>query len=555
MHTLLQPGVWFRVLLLLMVMWLAGVPVLFVAIGAFRDGIGGGFTTEWMSNVFLTPDYLGPLYGTLRLSLSVSLLATAIAVALAWAMARLHPPGAGLLDALIMMPIFLSPFLGAIGWVTLGQAPSGLLNVALERLGVPSIDIATWSGAAFVMAIFFVPYAYALLRGTMDRLNPELEEAAAVAGAGAIGTVRGVVLPLLWPSLLSALIMTFVLAAEMFSIPGLLIVPAGGQVLSYEIYVQTTRWPMNVPEASAVGLALLLLTSVGMALYAWTTRVQERFITVGPKAARSGGAVSMAARLAGFALVAVFILVGVVLPVGAIVLRSLVPYFSGDLGATSFTLDNIRSVLSDRLVGAALLHSVVVTLVSTVLLLVLAFLVALGRVRHRSALTTLTWAFASLPIAVPGALFGVGLTWLYIGTPVYGTLLIIGLVMLARFMPILVRIFETGLIQLGRELDEAAAICGAPPAVITWRIRLPLLLRTIRSAMMIGGTQVFNELTASALLFTSASSVLPVVIFNYMFDGEYGRASAVALLQIAMLSLGALLVALAGRLILARRPA
>jgi iron(III) transport system permease protein len=125
--------------------------------------------------------------------------------------------------------------------------------------------------------------------------------------------------------------------------------------------------------------------------------------------------------------------------------------------------------------------------------------------------------------------------WLYIRTPLYATIYVIILVMLARFLPVLVRLFETGLLQLGTELDEAARVCGASEITITREIRLPLLAGTLRSATTIGGTQVFNELTASALLYTSASSVLPVVIFNYMFDGDYSRATALALLQIAMI--------------------
>src|SRR3546814_12848882 len=109
----------------------------------------------------------------------------------------------------------------------------------------------------------------------------------------------------------------------------------------------------------------------------------------------------------------------------------------------------------------SLQNSLIVTAVATVLLLMLAFLVALGRIRNRDRISTATWVVASVPIAVPGVLIGVGLIWLYVGTPVYASVYIIILVMLARFMPVLVRLFETGLLQLGRELEEAAIVCGA----------------------------------------------------------------------------------------------
>jgi iron(III) transport system permease protein len=219
-------------------------------------------------------------------------------------------------------------------------------------------------------------------------------------------------------------------------------------------------------------------------------------------------------------------------------LRSLLPYYTGQFGWADLTLANIRNTLADNLVRDALLHSIVITVAATLLLVVLAFLVAVGKARRRDAISSLTAAIASIPIAIPGVLFGVGMIWLYIRTPLYATIWIIVVVMLGRFLPILVRMFETALIQIGRELEEAAAVAGASEWTITREVRLPLLLGTIRSAIAIGGTQVFNELSASALLFTASSSVLPVVVFNYMFDGDYSRAAAVATLQILLLCAG-----------------
>ncbi|MCO5089597.1 iron ABC transporter permease [Bosea sp. (in: a-proteobacteria)] len=521
--------------LLLAIIWLAGLPVLAVFVGSMQAGTGGGFTTSHLQKVFLTTSYLPALVSTLELGLYVGLGSTFVGTVIAWLMSRLRPPGGFVLEIGIMAPIFISPFIGAVGWLTLGQSQTGMLNVALRALGLPGFDIISYWGAVFIMALFFVPYAYSLVRHSLDRLNPELEEAAAICGAGPIRTALGVVLPLLWPSLLSAVIIIFVLAAEMFSIPGLLLVPYGYEVLSYIIYDRTTHWPIDYGEASAVGLILLLVTAFGMLLYALSIRVQERFVTVGPRSPRVGSAGGFdLKRTLALGAILFFILLSCILPIGAIALRALLPYFSGSFAFSDLTWSNINTTFSDRLAITSLRNSLIVTVVSTVLLLTLAFLVALGRVRYRDRISTLTWIIASIPVAVPGVLVGVGLIWLYIGTPVYATISIIVLVMLARFLPMLVRLFETGLLQLGKELEEAAFVCGASNLTVTREIRLPLLAGTIRSAATIGGTQVFNELTASALLFTSASSVLPVVIFNYMFDGDYSRATALALVQVAI---------------------
>jgi iron(III) transport system permease protein len=526
-----------RLALLVLVFWLAGMPVVSLLLGAARDPASGAWTTALLRKVFLTTEFVRPLLSTLELSAYVGLLTTVVGLAVAWIMARLRPPGGLLLEIGIMAPIFISPFIGAVGWLTLGQPNTGIINVLLARAGLPGVNIISYGGTVFIMVLFFLPYTYTLLRHTLDRLNPELEEAAAICGATRRGTVFGVVLPLIWPSILSSVILTFVLAAEMFSIPGLTIIPHGQVLLSNTVFERAARWPINQSEAAAVGLILLIVTIIGMAIYALSVRVQARFITVGPRSPRAAEQAGWTTgRTAGVVFVVLYIACSSLLPVFAIFMRSMIPFYSGEITLEGMSSANIESTLSDPSVLDSLGHSLLVMAVTTVALLALAFLVALGRVRARGALSTLTLVVASVPIAVPGVLIGVGFIWLYVGTPVYASLAIIMLVMLARFLPILVRLFETGLIQLGRELDEAAAVCGASDLAVTWRIRLPLLVGTIRSAATIAMTQVLNELTASALLFTSITSVLPVLIFNYMYDGDYARASAIALLQIAIMA-------------------
>jgi len=388
---------------------------------------------------------------------------------------------------------------------------------------------------------------WCLFETALIQIGRELEEAAAIFGAGRGTTVRTVTIPLLWPSIISAMIFTFILAAEMFSIPGILLVPRGYDFLSYSIYISTVRWPLDHSEAAAIGVLLLLLTLVGIALYSWVVRIQERFIALGPKAPRATSeGIPPWLRFLGLAIVIAYLVASVVLPVTGIVIRSLLPYFSGTFSISDFSLDNIQAVLGDQLVHRALGNSIIVTLSSISILIVIAFFVALGKVRRRDALSSATVLLAAVPIAVPGVLFGVGLLWTYIRSPIYATIGIIIMVMLARFLPLLVRLFETALIQIGRELEEAAAVCGASDLVVTTKIRLPLLFGTLRSALAVGGAQCFNELTASALLFTSASSVLPVVVFNYMFDGDYSRAAALALIQISVLLIGFALISLIG---------
>jgi iron(III) transport system permease protein len=536
-----------RLVLLGLVFWFAGIPLIFLLYGSVHSEQGGGFTLAYLEKVFISGAHHQALANTIGLAAAVGSTASTIGITLAWVMSRWHPPGRAWLEVVIMTPIFMSPFIGAIGWITLAQPRAGVLNVFLTSLGIGELNVFTYWGAVLIMSLYFSPYAYALVRHSIDRLNPELEEAAAISGAGRGTIVRTITIPLLWPSIISAMIFTFILAAEMFSIPGILLVPRGYDFLSYSIYISTVRWPLDHSEAAAIGVLLLMLTLIGIGLYSWVVRIQERFIALGPKAPRATAeGIPPWIRSLGLAIVIAYLIASVVLPVTGIVIRSLLPYFSGTFGIADFSLDNLRAVLGDRLVHRALANSIIVTLSSISILVVIAFFVALGKVRRRDMLSSATVMLAAVPIAVPGVLFGVGLLWTYIRSPIYATVGIIIMVMLARFLPLLVRLFETALIQIGRELEEAAAVCGASELVITFKIRLPLLFGTLRSALAVGGAQCFNELTASALLFTSASSVLPVVVFNYMFDGDYSRAAALALVQISVLLVGFALISLIG---------
>jgi iron(III) transport system permease protein len=289
---------------------------------------------------------------------------------------------------------------------------------------------------------------------------------------------------------------------------------------------------------------LFAITAIGIVAYRRVVRIQERFVTIGPRAPRANAPdTPRGLRIGGTLVCCAYVAVAVIVPTAGLALRSMLQYFTGGIRLEQLSLSRFAILIADPLVQTSLQHSVEITVVSTLALIVLSFAVATAKVRYRDRIAGATEVLASTPIAIPGVLFGVGLLWMYLGTPVYATIWIIVLVMLARFPPLLVRMFETALLQIGREVEEAAAVFGASEFGVARLVRLPLLAGTVRSATIIASTQVFNELTASALLFTGTSSVMPVLIYNYAIAGDYSRASALALMQMALLAAGLLAVA------------
>lgn len=524
-----------RWVLLASIVVFVGVPLLSLLYGATHH-LGGpkpGWTFEYIREVFTARTYLVPFVNTIWLAAIVSLIGGTIGLMLAFIMARIKVYGGSLWETIIVAPLFVSPFIGVIGWITLAQPRAGLLNSILSYLGLPQVNVFGFKGAVLTMGLFFAPYSYLLVRDALERLNPEMEEAAEITGASYIERLRHVTIPTLLPGIFSGAIFIFILAAEMFSIPGLLLAREKYFVLSYVIFSRTTQYPLNYSEAAASGLLLLLITLIGVFIYQRLTRVQERFVSIGPRSSREKPKASNTfVRILGTTLCFLFGMTAFAMPLLAIVVRAILPYFSGDLAIASFTTANISAILRDTSVQHALLNSLKISVIGGSGLVLVSFLVAVTKVRFRDKLSAMTSFLVTVPIAIPGSLFGIGLLWAYIRTPVYATIWIIVLVMMARFLPIITRMFETALMQLGKELEEVAAVCGATERVITVRIRFPLLLGTLRSVMSLAWIQVLHEVTASVLLFTSTSSVLPVVVFNYMFDGDYGRASVLALIQV-----------------------
>ena len=136
------------------------MPVVSLLLGAVRDPNSGEITIALVNKVFLTASYLRPLLSTLELASYVGLLTTAVGLLVAWVMARLRPPAGLLLEIGIMAPIFISPFIGAVGWLTLGQPNTGIINVLLARAHLPTVNVISYGGTIFIMVLVFLPYTY-----------------------------------------------------------------------------------------------------------------------------------------------------------------------------------------------------------------------------------------------------------------------------------------------------------------------------------------------------------------------------------------------------------
>ena len=501
------------------------------------------FTLQKLRLVYTTRPYLYALGVTLLMSGGVAALATAVGVTTGWLVARTDLPRKRLLEVCLIAPLFLSPFVGGLAWLILGSPKSGLLNVvARDLLGTtgPVINVVTTGGIVFVMALYFVPYAYLTVSSSLRNIDPSMEEASYLNGAGILRTVLRVTLPVLRPSLISAFFFIFVLAAGTFSIPAVLGGASRIPFLAVIVFETSASYPIDYGKSAAVGTVLFWVSLMGVAIYQYASRSAGRFVTVTARGFRMRQVKLRGWRYPALGLVLAYVLLALGLPYAALIYTALTSFITTAFLHAPWSLDNLRWAAGSDQVIESVLNTLLVGLVTPTLCLgfavVLAYAVRRMRVRFARTLDIL----AMFPIAIPGIVLGTGIFWTYVTTPVYGTIWILVLAFVASYLPFAYRIGDTALLQIDKALEEASALCGAGHGRTARRITVPL----IRPALMSGWVMVFifsvREVSAAILLASPSNEVLSTISWNYLEYGDQQKAAVLGLIQTAILVAGVL---------------
>jgi iron(III) transport system permease protein len=461
-------------------------------------------------------------------------------------------PASAALERLVVMPLYLTPLLTAIGWSWLASPHSGLINLVLRNaLGLPvTINIVSPGGVVLVTALAAAPLPFLLISDALRGIDAALLEAARVHGAAPSLVLRRVVLPLLLPAGLAAALLVMVQALGTFSVPAVLGLPAGFSVATTQIFQLLDNYPPRIGEATAWGM--LLLGIAALLLIAQSALLGGRsFATITGKAFRPSVRPPRAPWLrAGLAWL--YIALATVLPIAALFWAASVVFATADLRLMRFTTQHFAYVLlAYPKTWIAVGNSVVLgALTATLVCLVgvgVAWVVLRGRGRGRGLLDHLSM----LPLGMPAMVFALGLLWVYVAVPlpIYGTLGILLIAYVTHYLPFGVRAASAALRQLHPELDEAARVAGATWGHAMRRITLPLLRPTLIAAWALLFVMAMQEVSSSILLYSSRSIVLSVAVFDLW---ENGNPSDVAALGFVQLAVGFVVV---GLLLRARRDA
>jgi iron(III) transport system permease protein len=485
------------------------------------------------------------LGNSLVVSTAATLLGTALGTVFAWLVTRTDLPGRRHWDTLLLLPYMIPPFIGAIAWVYL-LGPAGYLNqlwMAVTGSPDPLVVIYGPAGIVFALTLYGYPIVYATMRGVLQQMNPALEEAARIAGATPARLLRDVTMPLMLPGVLAGALLLFMSSLANFGIPAVIGFPARYFVLPTRIYSTILNFdmPNNLQIAAALSMWLVGIGVVLLYLQRRVLRLSRFAVVTGQAAAPSrvelgGWASPVAAVLGGF------VLIGAVLPVGAMLLTAVIRAYGLPPAPENLTLRHFETILwgipkMPRAVVNSLALAGGAASAIVVLALGIAYLVARVRVRGAHLLDVLV----TIPYAVPGTVVGLAmiLAWIrpvpVLGLHLYNTIWIIFLAYVARFLIFGVRMLMAGLSQVHDSLEEAARIGGASGTRAFREITLPIIRPSIAAGWFLVFVPAVTELTLSILLFSVGNETLGVVVYGLHEEGKFALAAAAAFVVTVML--------------------
>ena len=490
------------------------------------------FTLRYYEELFRELQVLGPFLNTVYFSIGSALFATIIGGVVAWVVTRTDTPLRGL-GYFTAFASFGTPFiLYTIGWLLLlGKA--GPVNYWLRTLlnqSGPVLNVYSLWGMVLIESFLWSPFVFLMLAASFRSMDPSLEEASAACGARLWQTLRRVSLRLMLPAFFSVILLIFIRSFESFEIPALVGLPGDIRVLTTSIYLDSQRMPPTYGRAGAFSVLLMLVVAATLYLYFRVTREGDKFHTVTGKGYRPTVIQLGGWRYVTAALLLLYSFVLLVLPFLIVLWASLLPfYMQPSLEAFSlFTLKNFITAIHFPKITDSIKNSVLLGLGSaTVVMLLTTFaswILVRTKLRGRWLLDLLT----TLPLLFPGIVMGLAIMrfYLLVPIPIYGTLWILLVAFITRYIPYGIRYTHSGLLQLHRELEEAAYTSGASWSNAMRRITLPLLTPSFLGGWVFVFLLSAKELSMSILLAGPQTPVVSVAIFELWENGQVGELAA-----------------------------
>lgn len=547
-------------LLLLLLFALLIWPLIMLGVGAFKTTSplqgGGEFSFAAFPRMWEEINTSGALYNSAVFAVSTTVLGVSIAAILAFISERTNSTFRGLITPLVLVCATTSTVFYAIGYSLLANRSNGVVNVVYFNVTgtrSPLIDIESWTGLVFVDSLHTAAFLYLFLVGPFRALDRLHEEAALAAGASRLQTLWTINARLLTPILTSVVLIGLVIGLKSFNIPLILGSHADLSFLTVRILrtIQLNNPPLY-SDASALALVLTAFIVVLLIAQYWTIG-RRSYITVTGKSYRQTRWDLGRWRSAADAFVLLYAVFAVVLPLGAIVFSSFLP-FPGVY--KRLTLENYTALVANPEFGNVMQTTAVTAGLGGLIGVAFAFVIAYATQRAHPVLAAVLRGSTMLQLAMPGIVGSIALIWAVATVPgvkqMFGTIWLLMLAFIIGVLTISVQIASGAVRQVSRELEDAARISGASELRVMIGITGRLLLPSLLFAWFLAAIMILGDLDAPLML--SAPGTRTVSIHTYeLFEGaQESQAAAMLTLILGSILFVATIHAVARRL-LARR--
>jgi iron(III) transport system permease protein len=525
--------------LLAMIIWMS-----------LRTGVPGQpspFTLKNYSAILADPYTYRIMWTTLIFSAVTIAVSVPLGFIFAWFVERTDMPYKAVAMSVLSMGILFPTFLKAMGWVFLLHPRIGVINIFIMQLfGLTNapLNIATVPGIGFVQGMTLTPLAYVMISAALRGMNPALVEAASVHGVSKWRTLVRVELPLIWPALFSAIIWMLTVAIAAFDVPGVIGMANNIFTFSTAIYfmINPNEGLPRYGLSGAYGTIMVGLSLILMIPYFIALKQSHKYQIISGKSYQPRPVELGRWWPVAWGLLGAYFMLAFVLPLIAIFWVSLLPYVQAPsrqaLSVISFERYT-QIVFDSALLGAAWNTILLMVLVPTAIVVIcsaISWVVTRTRMRWRVALD----AIAFLPHPVPNLLFALAIAYLALlisnVIPLYGTLFVLMAVYVVCWISFGTRVLNNSMIQVHRELEEAAQVGGVSTFRILAKVIVPLIKPGLVYTWIWTSLSAYRELTMAVFLASPKSQVLSTYIWGQWHGGGLGDAAAIAIVMIAVMS-------------------
>ena len=535
----------FLVCVIVVVVYLVLTPLVMLIWNSLKTtppGVPGPLTLDNFKTAYFDPTLYPLILNSLIFATGSTLFAFLFAFVMAWLVERTNTPLRDFAYVIAIVATIIPGMIASISWIMLLHPRIGLINLALVKslgLSEAPLNIHSMYGLIFVGGLRHVPVMFLLLAGALRSMDPSLEDSASTCGSGNSSTMLRITFPLMLPASAAAMIYSFINAIEAFEIPALIGLPVKIHVFGTKIYLAMHQSPPDYGVSAALGTTVLAITAVGTFFYLRILRSSERYVTVTGKGYRPRPIDLGKWKYLGTAFLFSFLILDVILPMLALMWASLLPFYQVP-SQKAFELLSIRSyftALQYPGVLAAIKNSLVLAVFGGCLTMFLAAIISWIVVRSRVIGRKLLDFLAFAPLAIPGIVLGMALVFVYLilPIPIYGTLWILLIAFVTKYMPWATRNTNAALLQIHKELEEASEVSGASLWQTFCRVLAPLLVPAFVSGFLYIFSHIIRDVSVAILLYSPKTNLFGIIIWELWQAGTIAQVSAVSVMLVLLL--------------------